>query len=48
MTEYKKIIATFQDGKEIIYTTNILLDLMTDKNILTIIDAATGEVIYNK
>ena len=40
------IVAIFKDGREVNYTTDILPLLLTDKDIDTVYDTETGEVIF--
>lgn len=42
------ILVTFTTGRTITYTRAILALLKTDPDVLTITDAATGEIIYQK
>lgn len=41
----KKILVTFENGKTALYTTSILHLLLTDKEVISIVDFETGEVI---
>ena len=40
------ILVIFKDGREVIYTKNILLLLLSDKDVLQIVDMQTGEMLY--
>ena len=42
------IIATFENGRSVNYTAAILEYLKTDKEVICIIDAATGEVLFTR
>lgn len=42
----RDIVAIFKDGREVNYTTDILNLLLTDKDIDTVYDMETGEVIF--
>lgn len=48
MNKTQYILATFQNGKEVIFTDISFGLLTTDKDVLTIIDADTGELLYSK
>lgn len=41
----REIVAVFHDGREIVYTRNILALLKTDPAIKYVFDANTGEII---
>ena len=40
------IIARFRDGTEAEYTTDIFFLLVTDPDVVDIVDGTTGEVLY--
>lgn len=42
----KEIKATFENGREVLYTMAIFEELKTDKEVKAIIDATTGELLY--
>lgn len=42
----RDIVAKFKDGREATYTTDVLNLLFTDKDIDTVYDLETGEVIF--
>ena len=44
----KKIIATFENGNEATYTTNVFWLLVSDNATVSITDADTGEALYIK
>ena len=46
LKERRDIVAKFKDGREVKYTTDILNMLFTDKNIDTVYDLETGEIIF--
>ena len=46
--EHHKIIAYFRNGNSATYTTNILNLLKTDPDVIDIIDAETGEIIFTR
>ena len=46
-TGRRDIVATLTDGRRVKYTDAIISDLIDAGDVLNIIDAATGEVIYN-
>lgn len=39
------VIATFKDGRQVKYTQSVLPLLMTDPDVITVINAETGEII---
>lgn len=43
-----EIIATFKNGRKIRYTVAVLGLLATDPEVLEVMDAATGEILYSK
>lgn len=43
-----KIVAYFSNGKNIMFTKAVLGLLKTDPNVVYIIDAETGEIIFDK
>ena len=48
MTPGTPITATFEDGTQIDYTSNILDMLMNDPTVKHIIDSETGEILFHK
>ena len=42
----REIKATFENGREILYTMAIFEELKNDKEVKAIIDAKTGEVLH--
>lgn len=42
---YNTLIVTFSNGRTINYTNNILALLLTDKSVVRIVNADTGEII---
>lgn len=46
--QVKKIIATFENGNEATYTTNVFWLLVSDSSTVSITDADTGEALYIK
>lgn len=44
--QYREIIAIFADGREVRYTTEIMWLLVTDPATRYIIDAETGEIVW--
>ena len=43
-----EILAKFRDGREAVYTTGIFELLVTDPFVEWIVDANTGEILYEK
>ena len=43
-----EIMATFENGRKVVYTMNIYYLLKNDPAVIEIMDNQTGEIIYSK
>ena len=46
LTSRREVVAVFKNGRRVTYTTDILNLLFTDREIDTVYDLETGEVIF--
>lgn len=46
LTSRREVVAIFKNGRRVTYTTDILNLLFTDREIDTVYDLETGEVIF--
>ena len=46
LTDRREVVAVFKNGRRVTYTTDILNLLFTDRDIDTVYDLETGEVIF--
>jgi len=46
LTSRREVVAIFKNGRRVTYTTDILNLLFTDREIDTVYDQETGEVIF--
>ena len=44
---YRRVVAKFKNGRELIYTDGVLYMLMTDPQVEWVKDEKTGEVLYS-